>query len=320
MSAYFLAKIHAKLSRMLKESDIETLVDADVDSTIRLLQGSSYGPFISEREVLERASDQLRHGFIADVSSLVYALNGQDRILLLDVLSYYRVENLKTILRVQLHRLPAEDAKKLLFALPWDHVEFTRWLEVPGIEALIKELPWDDYRTRLDAVHRQVGGKGTVFPYESELDAMYLQRLIHHSQRGKLDVRRVLKNRVTKELLLWAYRMKGYGYTFPELVNILPDYRPLVPHDEMRHLIEDAEGWHGIAQFFDPALAQDLEKLNDLDLQVVGALFDRQLLQALEQALIAAPLGMGIVVGYVYRKELELSRAIELVERLRARQ
>ncbi len=317
MSAYFLAKIHAKLSRMLKDSDIEALVDADVDSAIRQLQESSYGSFLSGQEVMERVSDQLRHGFIADVSSLVYALNGQDRILLLDVLSYYRVENLKTILRVQLHRLPAEDAKKHLFELPWDHVEFAHWLEVPGIEALIKELPWDDYRTHLDAVHRQVGGKGTAFPYEAELDAMYLHRLIHHCQQGKTDVRRVLKNRVLKELLLWAYRMKGYGYTFPELVNFLPDYRPLVPHDEMRRLIEDAEGWHGIAQFLDPELAQELEKLDDLDLQVLGALFDRQLIQAVEQALISAPLGMGIVVGYVYRKELELSRAIELVERIR---
>jgi vacuolar-type H+-ATPase subunit C/Vma6 len=185
---------------------------------------------------------------------------------------------------------------------------------------LIKELPWDEYRTHLEAVHRQVSGKDTVFPYEAELDAMYLHRLIHHCQLGKLDVRRILKNRVLKELLLWAYRMKSYGYTFPELVNILPDYRPLVPHEDMRRLIEDSEGWRGIARFFDPALTQELEQMDDFDLKVVGTLFDRQLMQAVEQALISSPLGMGIVIGYVYRKELELSRAIELVERVRATQ
>jgi vacuolar-type H+-ATPase subunit C/Vma6 len=320
MSAYYLAKIHAKLSRMLKDSDVEALANADVESVIRQLQDSSYGEFLSGQDGMHRVSDRLRRGFIADLSSLVYALNGHDRILLLDVLSYYRVENLKTILRVQLHRLPAEDAKRHLFELPWDHVDFEKWLGIPGLESLIKELPWEEYRNRLEAVHRQVSGKGSVFPYEAELDAMYLHRLIHHCQLSKLDVKRILKNRVLKDLLLWAFRMKSYGYTFPELVNILPDYRPLIPHDDMRRLIEDSEGWHEMARFFDPAVAQEIEQMDDLDLHKIGVLFDRQLVQAVEQALISAPMGMGIVVGYVYRKELELTRAIELVERVRITQ
>ena len=317
MSAYLLAKIRGKLSRMVREEDIEALAGADRETLMQRLQSSTYGASLEEGGTLERISDRLRHGFFADVANLLPALTNDDKVLVLDILARYRVENLKTILRAQLRHIPTDEVKPHLFSLPWEHVDYQRLLDAPGIEALIQAVPWPEYRIRLDAVHRQVGDKQELFPYESDIDATYLGRLIRHCPKVAADVGPILKNRVIKELLAWTFRLKHYGYSFPEMVNILPDFRSLIPHEELRHIVEDADGWHAIARFLGSDLAHELDHMDKFELDAVETLFDRRFLRLTQQTFIASPFGIGVVVGYVYLKELELAQLIELTEHVR---
>ncbi len=314
MSAYLLAKIRGKLSRMVEERDIEALAEADRDALFQRLQASTYGPYLGAGESLAQISDRLRQGFFADVASLLPSLEKDDKALLLDILARYRVENLKTILRAQLRHVPPSDVKQRLFSLPWEHVDYQHLLDTAPIDALIQAVPWPEYRARLDAVHRQVGDKHVLFPYESDLDSTYLGRLIRRLKTSAADVTPILKNRVLKEILAWAFRLKHYGYSFPEMVNILPDFRPVVPHEELRHIVEDADGWHAISHFLRNELADELEHMDEFDLEVVEALLDREFVHLARQALVTSQFGMGVVVGYVYLKDLELAQLIALME------
>jgi len=314
MSAYLLAKIRGKLSRMVEDADLDRLVGVDPDAVSQRLRTSSYAEALGE--TWDRASDRLRQTFLDDVANLIHSLYGSERRLIIDVLARYRVENLKTIIRAQLHRIPADEVKVHLFSIAWEDVNYLQLLELPGLEAVIRALPWEEYRTRLDGVHRQVGDKRAAFPYEAELDALYLERLIHQYQSGPASARKVLKSRVLKELLSWAFRLKGYGRSFPELVNILPDFRPVVPPEEMRHIVEDNEGWRGVARFLGPALEDELERMDKFDLAAIENLFDRKLMEVTRESFVMTPFGMGVVVGYIYLKERELSRLIEIIEQV----
>jgi len=319
MSAYLLAKIRGKLSRMVEDADIDALAAADLDTILQRLHESSYGVALSKVEGVARLSDRLRQGFFSDVFALFFSLQGENRDLLSSVLARYRVENLKTILRAHIRHLPPEEVKAHLFALPWEKVDYMHLLDLPGIDALIKEIPWSDYRRRLAAVHRQVGDKAVTFPYEAALDALYLQRLLDYYTRHQPDVKQILKNRILRELFSWAFRLKGYGFSFPELVNLLPDFRLLVSQEEMRRIIEDAEGWRGVSRFLGTSLGEELTRADTFDLSTLEELFDRKLRQVVREAFVMSPFGMGIVIGYVYLKELELSRLVELIERARVR-
>lgn len=311
MSAYLLAKIRGKLSRMVEDVDLDRLAGADPDAVLQRLRTSSYAEALGE--TWDRASDRLRQAFLDDVADLIHSLYGRERMLLVDVLARYRVENLKTIIRVQVHHIPVDEVKEHLFSIAWEDVDYLRLLELPGMEAVIRELPWEEYRTRLDAVHRQVGDKRAAFPYEAKLDAIYLQRLIHQYQSGPASARLILKNLVLKELLSWAFRLKSYGRSFPELVNILPDFRPVIPQEEMRHIVEDGEGWRGLSRFLGPELTGELERMDKFDLTAIEDLFDRKLMEVTRESFVMAPFGMGVVVGYIYMKERELYRLIEII-------
>ena len=294
---------------------MDRLAGVDRDAVIQRLQESGYADAIGE--TWDRISDRLRQAFLDDIADLIHSLYEYRRALLLDVLARYRLENLKIIIRAQLHRVPADEVKKHLFSLVWEDVDYHHLLELPGLEAVIRELPWEEYRKRLSAVHRQVGDKRVAFPYESGLDALYLQRLISQYQNGPISARRILKNIVLKELLSWAFRLRDYGQSFPEMVNILPDFRPVISQDELRHIVEDNEGWRTIGRLLGSELARELERMEDFDLHALERLFDRKIAKVIRESFVMHPFGMGVPVGYIFIKERELSRLIEIIEQVR---
>jgi len=318
--AFLLAKIRGKLARMVELPVYEDLLkSADLETVLDRLRETMYGPYLAEAPELERLTDRLRQGFFSDISSLLLSLDRADRGLLGDVLARYRIENIKTIIRGYLHRLPPEEVKKKLLALPWESFDYERLLRLPGLDSLIKELPWREERAHLEAVHGQVGEAENPFPYEAELDALYLKRLIGHWRWREEGVKRILGNRLLKETLTWAYRLKGYGRSFPEIINILPDFRPLLPLEELQAILEEEEGWRRLRRWLSATLARELEGTERFDLDLLTKLFDEQLLLSIRKALIVEPLGIAIVLGYTYWKELELARLIGLLERARVR-
>ena len=313
MSAYLLAKIRGKLSRMVDDADLDRLIGGDLDTVSQRLRTSSYAEALGE--TWDRASDRLRQAFLDDVATLIHSMYGRDRTLLVDVLARYRVENLKMIIRAQLHRIPSDEVKQHLFSLAWEDVDYLHLLELPGLEGVIRAMPWVEYRSQIEAVHQQVGDKRETFPYETKLDSIYLQRLVHQYESGPTSARGMLKNNVLKELFSWAFRLKSYDRSFPEIVNILPDFRPLIPQEEMRHIVEDNEGWRGIGRFVGPVLEGELRQMDKLDLPAIEELFERKLMEVIRESFVMSQFGAGIAVGYVYLKERELSRLIEIVER-----
>jgi len=317
MYAYLHAKIRAKLSRMLSADDIEALAGADLDTLLQRLKGTSYAAQIIEAEDA-RISDRLGSGMLADVATLLMSLGGKDRDLIISVLARFRVENLETIISAHIRRVPADKVKEYVFTLPWEQVDYFRLLGLPGIDALIKELPWPNYQRALAAVHRQVGDKEVTFPYDVELDALYLQQLLSQYKWQGADVKEILKNRIMREIFSWAFRLKGYGFSFPETINLLPDFRPLISQEEMRGIVEDAEGWRGITRYLSSERT-DLKLVEEFSADRMEQLFDADLLRVVGGAFVTSPFGLGIVVGYIYLKELELARLVELVERARVR-
>ncbi|MGY4706616.1 V-type ATPase subunit [Candidatus Bipolaricaulota sp. J31] len=311
MTAYHLAKIKAKLSRMLTEDELRAMGEVSRQELLERLRRTSYGPYL-EGETGD--VEGLRRGFWEDVAPLFLSLRGQDRALLDAVLAHWRVENLKLIIRSKIRDIPPEEVEPLLHELPWEKVDYKALLSTPGIEALAKSLPWGDYARRIEAVHQQVGDRGETFPYEAGLDSLYLERLIHHLAVAGPDVVPILRNRIVKELFLWCFRLRGYGFSFPEMVSVLPDFHPLISQEELRRIVEDAEGWRAVSRFLGQGPAEELSRMEGLDLGALGDLFDRDLVLKVKRAFATAPFGMGIVVGYVYLKETELRRLIRLLE------
>ena len=315
---FLVTKIHGKLASMLARDDIQTLENAGMEAIIQRLHNTNYGPALGEG-AQTGASDNLRRGLFLDIENLFFSLQGDDRALLVDVLARYRVENLKTIIRAQVYHLPAEQAVEKIFHLPWERVDYKKWLSTGGLEALLQEIPWPRYRTKLQAVHRQVGDVVSTFNYEVALDNVYLEDLIGRYKAAGVGTKRTLQNRLLREILSWAFRLREYGYSFPEMINFLPDFRPLIPQDELRTIIEEGEGWRRMARFFSGELREEWEKAQEFDVGLSDLLFDRQLVGLVRRSFIISDPGIGSVIGYVYLKEIELSWLIEAIERTKVR-
>ena len=315
---FLLTKIHGKLSRMLARDDVRTLESAGLETIIQRLHGTSYALELGD-EKLSGMSDSLRRGLFHDIENLFFSLQGNDRALLLDVLARYRVENIKTIIRAHVYHVPAEQAVEKILHLPWEKADYAAWLNVNAFEELLQEIPWPRYRTKLQAVHRQVGEVVTTFNYEVALDNVYLESLIQDYERSSGGIKSILRNRLLREIISWAFRLKEYGYSFPEMINFLPDFRLLISQDELRGIIEEGEGWRGVGRFFSGELKVEWEKAQTFDVSLAVELFDRQLVALVRRSFILSNPGIESVIGYVYLKEIELSWLIRAVEKARVR-
>jgi V/A-type H+-transporting ATPase subunit C len=313
MSVYpfLFTRVRGKLSRLVDE---ESLKSADLEAVIDRLRQTPYGPHL---EATDRLDDRLLQGLFTEVNSLLRLLNEEDRHLVLDVLAKYRLENLKVILRTYLHRLPPEEAEGRLIAVPWEEADYKGWLRLAGLEALIEMIPWPEEQQRLTIILKQVGVTENPFPYEAGLDSLYLERLLQHRLRRSHWVSEILGNRVLKELIFWGYRLKGYGRSFPEMVNIMPDSRSLITLDELKAILEEENGWRRLGRWLGRPLAKELERARAFDPDMIARLLDEQLLLLEREILFMAVMDIAVVLGYLYWKELELRKLIALVERAR---
>lgn len=315
---FLVAKIHGKLARMLARDDIQALESAGMEAITQRLHDTNYGPALGEAGK-GGASDDLRRGFFLDIENLFFSLQGDDRALLVDVLARYRVENLKTIIRAHVYHVPPEQGASKIFHLPWERVDYKKWLSSGSLEGMLQEIPWARYRSKLHAVHRQVGEAETTFNYEVALDNVYLQNLIQRLGSSSAGTKSILHNRLLREIISWAFRLKDYGYSFPEMINFLPDFRSLIPQDELQMIIEEGEGWRRMARFFSGELKEEWEKEQGFDVDLSDLLFDRQLVGLVRRSFIISEPGIESVIGYVYLKEIELSWLIEAVEKAKVR-
>lgn len=314
---FLFAKVRGKLARMVEVAAYEELLkSADLPSVLDRLRGTPYGPHL---ETTEHLDDRLLQGFLTEVADLLLVLSEEDKLLVLDVVAKYRLENLKALIRAHLHRLSPEEVKEHLLLLPWEEVDYEGWLRLPGLEALIQALPWREERRRLAAIYQQVGETENPFPYEAALDALYLERLLEHRTRRSPWVKEILGNRVLKELLLWGHRLRGYGRSFPEMVNIFPDFRSLIRLEELRGILEleEEEGWRRLGRWLSGPLAAELERAERFDPDLIERSFDQQLISLIKRLLLLATMDIAVVIGYLYWKELELQGLIGLVERAR---
>jgi len=313
---FLLARIHGKLSRMLTRADVQTLENAEMDAIIQRLQDTSYEDSLGEG-ASKRMSDGLLRGFLTDVKDLFRPLQGDDRELLSSALSCYRVENLKTLIRTQFHQFPPERAKERILHLPWEPIDYDQLLALPGLEEMLHQIPWPAYRIRLEAVHRQLGETASALAYEAAADNVYLESLIWEYERREADVRDLLRNRLLRRVLSWTFRLREYGYSFPETVNLLPDIRPLISQHELRGIVEDGDGWRRLARVFGNDLAREWQEAVTFDTELADSLFDRQLIQLVRRQLIVSRPRMALILGYVYMKEIELGWLTGVAERAR---
>ena len=327
--AFLFAKIRGKLAKMVELAAYEELLrGAGADQVIERLRETPYGAHLGEGAP-DRVADRLLRGLFAEVTDLLFVLDGRDRALIEDVMAKYRLENVKALLRGYIHRLPPEEVQPHLLELPWEEarakVDWGRLSRLGGLEAFIKELPWREWRARLEVVFGQVGEVDNPFPYEAELDSLYLERLLARRQeRKEPGVKAILGNRLLKELVLWGYRLRGYGRSFPEIVTILPDFRSLIPLEEMQAILEEEGGWRRLARWLSlsPPAAERLrraEEKEEPDLGMLSQLFDEELIRQVKRLLLMGTMDIAIVIGYIYWKELEVRGLIQLVERARTR-
>jgi len=311
MSAYLLAKIRGKLSRILTAREIDALKKARLAEIIERLSSTNYaGPLKAGEKGM---SDLLRAGLFNDLQWIFFSLEGEERRLILDILARYRAENMKTLVRAKLHQIPEERVEGMILQIPWEKVDYARLLALPSIEAVINGIPWPRYRTRLEGVLRQIGEPASPFAYETAIDDVYLETLIEHYTRQGKSVKEILKNRLLREIICWAFRLKGYGRSFPEIINLLPDFRPLLAQQELRAIVEEEGGWRRIARLLDSESASELDGSEGFDPRLIDPLFDRRLIRLAKREMITDPLGLGVTVGYVYLKEIELNRLIGAV-------
>lgn len=311
---FLFAKIRGKLAQMEDLAVHEELLEsADLEAVLRRLGETAYLP--QPDEAADHLDDRVLQGFFAEIPEFLRVLSEEDRSLVQDVIAKYRLENLKAAIRAHLYRLPPEEVREHLLDLPWEGIDYEAWLQLPGLEALVGALPWPEERQRLATIGQQIGETDNPFPYEAELDALYLGRLLEHRARRGHWVKEILGNRVLRELLLWGYRLKSFGRSFPEMVNIFPDFRSLVRQEELQEILEADGGWLQLRKWLDGPLAEELERAGRLDPGLIGRLFDEQLLLSVKRLLRLAVADIAVVLGYLYWKELEVRGLIGLVER-----
>jgi V/A-type H+/Na+-transporting ATPase subunit C len=224
------AKVHARMGRLLSESDWSDFLHAvDLHELVQRLRLTHYNDAIArlmsvpgrtEYDIghLERL---IRWDYAKDSYGLLTFLSGGAREVYLWRWKRFEVENLKTVLRAVKQQVnPITDRESLVPLDSMSKIDWNQLIKNSSIEAVVDELDDSFFGRALKPAMHQYQLQNSLLILEVRIDLSYLEHFVDiiNALHGKdlQEAQQFLGFYIDSQIILWAFRFRIYYHLSPE--------------------------------------------------------------------------------------------------------
>ncbi|MEJ2208137.1 MAG: V-type ATPase subunit [Anaerolineae bacterium] len=318
------ARARALAGLLLQDEDWRVMLDVeDLAAFLDVLRDLPYARNLSLPEPPSlRALEILFSQVVAqDYEKFMVITRSGLRRLLYELWRQFELDNVKTILR-QLAEGETTFDEELIIPLPHSDLPLAQLAQVTDLEGAASALSGTVYDPPLSDALPRYREEGTLFPVEVALDLSHWRRVWQAvRQLGGDDgewAKRLVGNRLDRLNITWAFRYRIYYHlSAEEIINYTLPYG----YRSDDSIVRAIAGGAGIGEVVDMVWGGDTPELAELE---AGS--SRESLQAFEVALsrlecrearrpfAGQPFHLGVLLGYLIRKECEAHDLTTLAE------
>jgi V/A-type H+-transporting ATPase subunit C len=320
---YINAKLRTRLSKMLEDPELLTLLRAETTSEVlKLLENTDYYPAAAtfadtgDLRLAEAMLFETEVNFFNDIGEQV---KGEPGDFIATLVSRYEVETLKRAIRLWFEKRIKErdvgnEADYLYRGFPRLRVE--ELLEAQSLEEIAGLLSLTAYGAIIAETARNDISELGLFPVETSLDRYFFSRLIGSlndlSKSDRKIARKLVGVEIDLENLERIVRFKElYGFSHERLIDyIIPSGVALKSRDisgDSSEIIKSYVTGHyaGLAP-----LVESLGREKYSNLVLLEAILNEVLSLEVKRALLGYPFTLGIVLAYFFLKRREVRRIV----------
>ena len=321
--AYPNAKIRALKGQLLPENTFRALLHCErFEEVLNILHSTHYAEALSELPGTEISGPQLNsvlyRSLFQDYEKTIRALSRNLQPFFILLYQKYELINLKTILRGIFSQSSAEEVQALL--LPTErHTLFSKdaLLTFRNVQDVINHLQGSFFQYPLNRALRRFEEEQEIFPLEMALDLHYYHTLWDEIKPLPAAEQKILRRLLGIWLDLlnvsWIVRFKEeYHFSSEEILNYtihhganfrLRDRRQLSKAQDIGEILEYLK-----QSVYGKGLSDQLTP-STLHIQL-----GRFLATQLRSYFVGNPFQVGVILGYLWLKEFEISDLISIAE------
>lgn len=315
--AYMNARVRALKSQLFSRAQVEEMLrQEDLERMTNDLLESAYHPELTEAMSRFKGADAIeeavtRH-LISTSQMLLNRAEARPRELLVMLLTRWDLRNVKSLLRIQHHKVPAREAAHLLMPGADMSPAFQRKLaEAESMEALVGQLAlWNPGLCgALTAAMADYQEGGSLALLEETLDRQYFvenanrlagspdenDKLLHYFLQLEIDLINLRlafqRLRLERQDPVPAARFLPGGTLSPKMTTRLGAAVDAVAAAEMLKNTRYNDFVEALYQFMQTKRFSPVERL-----------FERVLMNELRKLAMREPLGLGVVMDFAWRK------------------
>jgi len=320
------ARVRVMYSTLMTAQDWSGLCESpDLAALTVALKRTAYGPYlekVNDKDLTPRRIVYQVRNRLADVYvSIIHMAPEQSRDVLLQMLRYFEVDNLKAVLR------------GIVTGATWDRVRFVLFpstsltnlpaqamMEAGGVAPAIELLQGTPYYATLSYAIKRYNAEQNLFPLEVALDLSYWRDLWHNVNRLSTQERtpalKIVGSLIDMNNLMWAIRYRVYHkLSEEEVINYTLPFGYHVHDSDIRAIAAGADISQIVKRIY-PDL-QDVEVLLDeggkglpeLELQL-----KRHVLKQCRAAFTGDPFTIGLPLAYLALSDFEIQDLTVLIE------
>ena len=320
------ARVRVMYSTLMTAQDWSGLCESpDLAALTVALKRTAYGPYlekVNDKDLTPRRIVYQVRNRLADVYvSIIHMAPEQSRDVLLQMLRYFEVDNLKAVLH------------GIVTGATWDRVRFVLFpstsmtnlpaqamMEAGGVAPAIELLQGTPYYATLSYAIKRYNAEQNLFPLEVALDLSYWRDLWHNVNRLSTQERtpalKIVGSLIDMNNLMWAIRYRVYHkLSEEEVINYTLPFGYHVHDSDIRAIAAGADISQIVKRIY-PDL-QDVEVLLDeggkglpeLELQL-----KRHVLKQCRAAFTGDPFTIGLPLAYLALSDFEIQDLTVLIE------
>jgi V/A-type H+/Na+-transporting ATPase subunit C len=320
------ARVRVMYSTLMAVQDWSGLCESsDLAALTVALKRTAYGPYlekVNDKDLTPRRIVYQVRNRLADVYvSIIHMAPEQSRDVLLQMLRYFEVDNLKAVLR------------GIVTGATWDRVRFVLFpstsmtnlpaqamMEAGGVAPAIELLQGTPYYATLSYAIKRYSAEQNLFPLEVALDLSYWRDLWRNvnrlSNQERTPALKIVGSLIDMNNLMWAIRYRVYHkLSEEEVINYTLPFGYHVHDSDIRAVAAGADISQIVKRIY-PDL-QDVETLLDeggkglpeLELQL-----KRHVLKQCRSAFTGDPFTIGLPLAYLALSDFEIQDLTVLIE------
>jgi V/A-type H+-transporting ATPase subunit C len=316
------AKVRALKGSLLTTEHFYTLLQTNsYREFLTNLHASPYLQAIQEEHqdlTLPALTTLLYANLFQDYVKIIHALNGDLQKLFILIYQRYELTNLKTVLRGLSSQVPSEEIAPLL--LPTErYLLFSKeeLLALRNVHDVIDHLQDSFFQYPLNRALPRFEKEHEFFPLEMSLDLHYYRTLWDTIQTIGEPEREIIRTIIGMLIdvlnVSWIIRFKEhYQFSPEEILNYTIHHGHVFRLRDRRKLAEAQGSAEIIAHLQQSPYGKMLS--GDESLQTLHIVLARYVMAQLAKYFQRQPFQIGVILGYLYLKEFEVSDLLTIAE------